>query len=274
MRTKLGLGRAELAELQGELPMQNALLVGLSRQVALGRELDVIANNIANINTAGFKADGSIFEEYVSPTASADNFLSGDRRVSFVQDRATWVDMSQGPVERTNNPLDVAINGKGYLVVQTPRGERYTRNGGLQISNTGELVTSEGYQVLGESGPITFQPKDRSITISEDGTISAREGSNTTDSQRGQLRIVSFDQPGLLQKDGSSTFTAPANAAPQADKISRVAQGAIEKSNVRSVIEMSRMIEVTRSYTQVANMLAQAADVRRNAIEKLADVPN
>ena len=274
MRTKLGLGRAELAELQGELPMQNALLVGLSRQVALGRELDVIANNIANINTAGFKADGSIFEEYVSPTASADNFLSGDRRVSFVQDRATWVDMSQGPVERTNNPLDVAINGKGYLVVQTPRGERYTRNGGLQISNTGELVTSEGYQVLGESGPITFQPKDRSITISEDGTISAREGSNTTDSQRGQLRIVSFDQPGLLQKDGSSTFTAPANAAPQADKVSRVAQGAIEKSNVRSVIEMSRMIEVTRSYTQVANMLAQAADVRRNAIEKLADVPN
>ena len=85
---------------------------------------------------------------------------------------------------------------------------------------------------------------------------------------------MSFDQPGLLLKDGSSTFTAPANAAPQADKISRVSQGAVEKSNVRSVIEMSRMIEVTRNYTQVANMLAQAADVRRTAIEKLADVPN
>ena len=274
MRTKIGLGRAGLAELQGELPMQNALLVGLSRQVALGRELDVIANNIANINTTGFKADGSIFEEYVSPTASVDNFLNADRRVSFVQDRATWIDMSQGAIERTNNPLDVAISGKGYLVVQTPRGERYTRNGALQINNSGELVTSEGYQVLGESGPITFQPKDRSITISEDGTISAREGSNTTDSQRGQLRLVSFDQPGQLQKDGSSTFTAPANAAPQADKTSRVAQGSVEKSNVRSVIEMSRMIEVTRNYTQVANMLAQAADVRRTAIEKLADVPN
>jgi flagellar basal-body rod protein FlgF len=274
MRTKLGLGRAELAEYQGELPMQNALLVGLSRQVALGRELDVIANNIANINTSGFKADGSVFAEYISPTASADNFLGADRRVSFVQDRATWVDLSQGPLERTNNPLDVAVNGKGYLVVQTPRGERYTRNGALQINNTGELVTSEGYKVLGESGPITFQPKDRSIAISEDGTISAREGSNTTDSQRGQLRLVSFDQPGQLQKDGSSTFTAPANAAPQADKTSRIVQGAVEKSNVRSVIEMSRMIEVTRTYTQIANMIAQAADVRRTAIEKLADVPN
>jgi flagellar basal-body rod protein FlgF/flagellar basal-body rod protein FlgG len=272
---KRGLGRAELAEMQGELPMQNALLVGLSRQVALGRELEVIANNIANINTTGFKADGSVFAEYVSPTASADNFLGADRRVSFVQDRATWVDMSQGPLERTNNPLDVAVNGKGYLVVQTPRGERYTRNGALQINSTGELVTSEGYQVLGESGPITFQPKDRNITISEDGTISAQEGNNTaTESQRGQLRIVSFDQPGQLQKDGSSTFAAPANAAPQADKISRIVQGVVEKSNVRSVIEMSRMIEVTRTYTQIANVLAQQADLQRTAIEKLADVPN
>src|SRR5215467_10008662 len=164
--------------MQGELPMQNALLVGLSRQVALGRELEVIANNIANINTTGFKADGSVFAEYISPTASADNFLAADRRVSFVQDRATWMDLSQGPLERTGNALDVAINGKGYLVVQTPRGERYTRNGAMQINSNGELVTAEGFQVMGESGPITFQPKDRNITISQDGTISVREGSN------------------------------------------------------------------------------------------------
>jgi flagellar basal-body rod protein FlgF len=77
--------------------MQNALLVGLSRQVALARELDVVANNIANLNTAGFKSDSAVFEEYVSPTARFDNFLNPDRRVSFVQDRATWIDLSQGP---------------------------------------------------------------------------------------------------------------------------------------------------------------------------------
>ena len=275
MWTKLGLGRAELAELQGELPMQNALLIGLSRQVALERELDVVANNIANINTSGFKTDGAVFEEFVSPTARAENFLAADRRVSFVHDRATWIDLSQGPLERTNNPLDIAVSGKGFLAVQTPRGERYTRNGALQINNNGELVTSEGYQVLGESGPITFQPKDRNITISEDGTISAREGNNSqTESQRGQLRLVSFDQPGRLQKDGSSTFKAPANVTPQADKLSRVAQGTIEKSNVRSVMEMTRMIEVTRSYTQIAALLSQQSDLQRTAIEKLADVPN
>jgi len=255
--------------------MQNALLVGLSRQVALARELDVVANNIANLNTAGFKADGAVFEEYISPVARSENFMGADRPISFVQDRATWVDLSQGPLERTGNSLDVAINGKGYLVVQTPRGERYTRNGALQTNANGELVTSEGYQVLGESGPITFQPKDRNITISEDGTVSVREGNNTaTDSLRGQLRIASFDQPGRLQKDGSSTFLAPAGITPQADKISRVMQGTVEKSNVRSVVEMARMIEVTRSYTQIATLLAQHADLQRSAVDKLAEVPN
>ncbi|HXX06993.1 MAG TPA: flagellar basal-body rod protein FlgF [Pseudolabrys sp.] len=255
--------------------MQNALLVGLSRQVALSRELDVVANNVANLNTTGYKSDGAVFQEYISPTASADNFLAADRRVSFVQDRATWVDMSQGPLERTGNPLDVAIDGRGFLAVQTPRGERYTRNGALQINNNGELVTSEGFQVLGGSGPITFQPKDRNITISEDGTISVREGNNAaTESQRGQLRIAYFAQPGLLQKDGSSVFVAPANAAPQDEKPSaRVIQGTIEKSNVRPVAEMARMIEVTRTYTQIAATLATQADLQKNAIDKLAEVP-
>ena len=239
--------------------MQNALLVGLSRQVALGREMDVIANNLANMNTTGFKADGAVFEEFISPTARADNFPAADRRISFVHDRATWMDLSQGPLERTGNPLDVAVNGKGYLAVQTPRGERYTRNGALQINNSGELVTAEGYQVMGESGPITFQPKDRNITISQDGTISVGEGNNAkTNSQRGQLRLVSFDQPGRLQKDGTRRFPRTGRCPPQADKSSRVMQGTIEKSNVRSVIEMTRMIEVTRSYTQIASILSAA----------------
>lgn len=269
-----GLGRAGLTELKGELPMQNALLVGLSRQVALSREMDVIANNLANMNTSGFKADGAVFEEYVSPTARANNFPAADSRISFVHDRATWMDLSQGPLEHTGNPLDVAVNGKGYLAVQTPRGERYTRNGALQINNSGELVTAEGFQVMGESGPITFQPKDRNIAISQDGTISVREGGNTqTESQRGQLRVVSFDQPGRLQKDGTGVFLAPAGVTPQADKLSRVMQGSVEKSNVRSVIEMTRMIEVTRSYTHIANILSQQSDLRRTAIEKLSEVP-
>src|SRR4026207_213509 len=246
--------------------MQNALLVGLSRQVALAREMDVIANNLANMNTSGFKADGAVFEEFVSPTARADNFPAADRRISFVHDRATWMDLSQGPLEHTGNPLDVAVNGKGYLVVQAPRGARATRTGALQINNSGELVTAEGFQVMGESGPITFQPKDRNITISQDGTISVREGSNSqTESLRGQLRVVSFDQPGRLQKDGAGVFLAPAGVTPPPEPYSPVRPGTVEKSNVRSVIEMTRMIEVTRSYTHVASILQQQADLRGEA---------
>ena len=255
--------------------MENGSLVGLSRQIALQRELDVIANNIANINTTGFKADGMIFQEHLMPAARANQFRGNDRAVSFVQDRATWLDLSQGAIEQTGNPLDVALSGDAYLTVQTPKGERYTRNGAMQINSTGQLVTSEGYAVLGQSGPIVFQPNDRDISIGLDGTVSVREGTNTTDSQRGKLRLVRFDQPQRLQKDGTSTYMAPAGMAAQdAGPDVRVNQGVIEKSNVNSVMEMTRMVEVTRTYTQIASMLQNQSDMRRSAIEKLAEVPN
>jgi flagellar basal-body rod protein FlgF len=249
--------------------VQNTLLVGLSRQVALSRELEVVANNIANINTTGFKADGTIFEEFLNSNARTD--VTG-KHVSFVRDRGTWHDLSAGAVEKTGNPLDVAIDGSGFMVVQTPRGERYTRNGSFQINATGELVNSEGYQVMGDAGPIKFQPTDNQVSIGADGTISVREGNATTDSQRGRLRMVALDAPNL-QKDGNSTFSA-VNGAPTPTTTSRVMQGVVEKSNVRAVVEMTRMIEVTRSYTQVATMLQQQADMQKSSIDKLAEVPN
>jgi flagellar basal-body rod protein FlgF len=251
------------------------LLVGLSRQVTLRRELDVVANNIANINTTGFKANGAVFEEFIGKIARQGNLSRRDAQVSFVRDRSTWTDMTQGNLERTGNPLDVAIKGNGFLTVQTPNGERFTRNGAFQVNSAGQLVTSEGYQVMGENGPITMQPNDRDIRISADGTISVREGDNVNvEAQRGRLRMTSFDNPGLLRKEGSSIFSAPngVNAVP--DTVSEFVQGTIEKSNVNSVMEMTRMIEVTRTYTQVASMLQQQSDLQRTAVEKLADVPN
>jgi len=253
--------------------MENAGLVGLSRQIALQRELDVVANNIANLNTTGYKADNVVFHEHLMPVARANQFRGADRQLSFVQDRATWLDLAQGPVQQTGNPLDIAVSDNAFLTVQTPRGERYTRNGALQINSAGQLVTSEGLQVLGQNGPIVFQPNDRNVAISTDGTISVREGQNTTDSLRGKLQLASFAQPQRLQKDGTSTYMTPpgmqADPAPQA----RIVQGAIEKSNVHGVTEMTRMIEVTRTYTQLASMLQQQSDMRRAAIEKLAEVP-
>ena len=172
--------------------MENMLLVGLSRQMTLERQLDVVANNVANINTTGFKADRSLFEEYLRSPAHEDNFVPADRRVSFVHDRATFHDFAAGPSEQTKNPLDIAIDGNAFLVVQTAAGERYTRDGGLQINNQGQLVTASGDAVLGTSGPIVFQPTDKAINIAPDGNITVVEGTGRTNSVRGKLRLVNF----------------------------------------------------------------------------------
>jgi flagellar basal-body rod protein FlgF len=252
--------------------MQNALLIGLSRQTILERQLDVIANNVANVNTAGYKADSSLFEEYLTSGAHEDNFVGNDRRVSFVQDRGTFRDFSQGAVEQTQNPLDVAIDGSAFLVVQTPAGERYTRDGGMQLNNVGQLVTVAGNPVLGTGGPIVFQPTDHDINVTADGTITVVEGNGRTDSIRGKLRLVSFPDAQKLLKEGFNLYTAGEGSA-QPDAKSTVRQGFIEKSNVNAVAEMSRMIEVSRAYTQIATLLQQQSDLHKTAIQQLADVP-
>jgi flagellar basal-body rod protein FlgF len=255
--------------------MENALLVGLSRQMALMHELDIVANNIANLNTTGYKADNALFGEYLMPRASDQTFAGRDRRIDFVQDRASWINMSSGSIEHTGNPLDVAIEGNAFLVVQNAQGQtRYTRNGALSINAQGQLVTLTGDQVIGSSGPITFQSSDNDIVISSTGVISARQGNSTADSPRGSLQLVTFDKPQRLQKDGGSTFTAPADVTAQpASPNTKVVQGAIERSNVNGVREMARMIEITRSYSDIAAILQQQSDQRRNALQQLSQSP-
>ncbi|MGA9090283.1 MAG: flagellar basal-body rod protein FlgF [Bradyrhizobium sp.] len=253
--------------------MQNALLIGLSRQTILERQLDVIANNVANVNTSGYKADSSLFEEFLKSGAHEDNFVGNDRRVSFVQDRGTFRDFSQGAAEQTKNPLDVAVDGSGFLVVQTPAGERYTRDGSMMLNNQGQLVTAAGNPVLGTGGPIVFQPTDHDINITPDGTITVVEGDSRTDSLRGKLRLVSFPDAQKLLKEGLNLYTAGEGSAAQPDVKSAVRQGFIEKSNVNAVAEMSRMIEVTRAYSQISTLLQQQSDLQKTAIQQLADVP-
>jgi len=250
--------------------MDNALLVGLSRQVALQRELDVIANNLANLNTNGFKGESVQFEEYLSSPARADAFPLADRRVSFVQDRSTLANFSQGPLEQTGNALDVAISGDGFLVVATPAGERYTRNGALSRNAAGELVTSEGYRVLGAQGAIQFDQNDSDILIASDGAISAQNGNQIAD--RGKVRLVRFDDPQLLSKEGSSLYAAAGQQPQPVTAATTLVQGSIEKSNVQPVVEMGRMIEVTRAYTSLANLMTRTDELRRTAINKLSDV--
>jgi flagellar basal-body rod protein FlgF len=253
--------------------MENPLLIGLSRQMVLERQLNVIANNVANVNTNGYKADQSLFEEHLNSGAHEDNFLASDRRVSYVQDRGTYHDFAPGSTQQTGNPLDVAVTGSGFLVVQAAGGERYTRDGNLQVNGQGQLVTASGNAVLGTSGPIVFQPTDHDITISPDGTVTVLEGSSRTDSIRGKLRLASFADAQKLLKEGLNLYAAGDAGVPQADTKSTINQGYVEKSNVNAVSEMGRMVEVMRTYQQVATLLQQQSDLHKSAIEKLADVP-
>ncbi len=159
--------------------------------------------------------------------------------------------------------------------MQTRRGQRYTRDGALMTNAAGQLVTLDGDQVVGDNGPITFQPGDRDIIVSPSGIITVHDASGTADAPRGRLRLVGFDQPQRLQKDGDNTFTAPdgVNATPPPQGTS-VLQGEIEKSNVNAVAELSRMIEITRFYTDIANVLEQQSQQRRDALTQLAQTPS
>ena len=158
------------------------------------------------MNTTGFKADGAVFEEFLMPVARHGGFQGNDQRLSFVQDRATWHDFSHGPIEQTGNPLDVAIDGDAFLVVQTPRGERYTRNGALQINATGQLVTSDGDRVLGDGGPIQFQPTDSDI-VDQSGRHASRCAKAATPSPTRRAASCGWcasTRSQTLQKDGAS----------------------------------------------------------------------
>jgi flagellar basal-body rod protein FlgF len=178
--------------------MENMLLVGLSRQIALGRELDVIANNVANSATNGFKARSTRFAEHVGEVARAETFENRDRRVSFVVDKGTPIDLSVGAIERTGNGLDVAIRGDAFFEVQTRGGPRWTRDGAFEVNARGELVTQRGELVAGQNGPIRFGPNETGLRIAEDGSVFSDQG------QRGKLRLASFANAKALRSEGAN----------------------------------------------------------------------
>jgi len=241
--------------------MENAQLIGLSRQMSLSRQMDVVANNIANINTSGYKAQSLLFEEYVGDVASHEEARYPDRPLSFTHDWTTVQDFGAGAIRQTGNPLDVALDGDGFLAVTTPAGDRWTRTGELKLDNTGRLVTNSGYVVQGDNGAeIRFGPEETGITFNADGSISSSAGN------KGALRIVSFDEPQALVREGSNLFSG---GDPVEATETRVRQGAIEGSNVSGVREISEMIRVQRAYQSIASLLQKQDELRSSAISTL-----
>lgn len=246
--------------------MDNALRIGLSRQMALKTRMNVIANNLANINTAGFKRDTVHMEEFRMPVAQMTELRGQDKALSYVHDRAVLNNMSAGSMKQSGNELDVAINGKGWFTVNTPAGERYTRNGEFKLNNDGTLVTNDGFPVLGSGGPISFGPNETQITIARDGTISSSEG------VKGQIRVVSFNDEQNLNKEGFNLFKTDEQPTPVEQP--NLMQGMIEGSNVRPVLELTTMIETTRAYVNQAQLLKKSEELKTDAMNKLAQVPN
>jgi flagellar basal-body rod protein FlgF len=245
--------------------MDNALLVGLSQQLAAYRSMDVIANNLANLSTPAFKRESVKFEELVQQVRPSEG-QSGPQSVSFVQDTGVVRDLSEGRLERTGAPYDLAINGKGYFVVQTDAGERYTRNGHLSLNGDGQLVTDSGDPIQGDGGPIVVTVDDGDVHIAADGTISGKQG------QMGKLKVVDFANPRALKKQGDSLYSTAQSPTTVAD--TRIMQGTLETSNVEPVIEISRMIEIMRAYQATATLAQSQNDLKRQAIEKLGSTPN
>ncbi|WP_366933732.1 flagellar basal-body rod protein FlgF [Devosia sp.] len=243
--------------------IENAQLIGLSRQMALQRHMDMVANNIANINTTGFKAEQLLFEEYKMPVASHADFSGNDRTLSYVQDWATIQDFSDGAMVQTDAPLDLAISGDGFFTVQTAGGERYTRGGAFQINNEGTLVDLSGNPVMGDGGQIQFGAEETDIRVAADGSISSSAGA------KGRLQIVEFAEPQALVRVGNNLMSG---GTPIPATNSRVLQGFTEKSNVSGVAEMAEMIRVTRAYESIASLGQKQDDMRRDAIKRLGSV--
>ncbi len=237
-------------------------MVGLSAQQVLRQRMDTTANNLANLNTAGFKSERLVMRDLsVRPAAASDS----PNEINFVDAWTLQRDFSAGVMEQTGNPLDIAIAGEGFFVVQTAAGEAYTRDGRFALGPNGQIVTHSGAPVMGDGGPITLDPALGAVSISADGTIAQNE---TT---IGRLRVVAFDTPGALEKQGGNLWRATAEA-PREPEFIKVQAGFVEGSNVNAVLELTQMIEISRAYQSVSKMISQSDELRGTSIEKLARV--
>ncbi len=241
--------------------MDNTLYVALSHQMAMQRQMDIIANNIANASTTAFRNESVLFEEYVVNTDPSLNQISN--QIAFVQDRGVVRNLAEGEFVRTDNELDCAISGKGFFQVKDKDGNTYyTRNGHFHVDDQGQLVTTKGDPVLDTFGaPITMNLNDSTINIADDGTITAASG------RRGRLGVVTFANEQHLESVGDSMYKTDEKPTPT-DKV-KIVSGTLETSNVEPIIELTKMVDVLRSYQSTAKLLQAFEDLQRKSIEQV-----
>ena len=244
--------------------MDNALYVGLSRQMTLRRQLDIVANNIANADTTGFKAEQPLVR--TEPRAPART-VDGPSPIKFVIDSGLARDFSQGALRATNSTFDLAIDGPGFFRVQTANGERFTRDGHFRLDDTGRIVTQAGLPLLDAGGAeVIIDPKKGAVEIARDGSIS--QGIE----QVGRLGVVAFADLSGLEKAGDNQFRNTTNQQPQPATGSLIRQGMLEGSNVNPILQVTDMVEVTRAYESLARMMDSTQELSRRTVERLGRV--
>ncbi|HYN39605.1 MAG TPA: flagellar basal-body rod protein FlgF [Rhodospirillales bacterium] len=241
--------------------MESSIIVALTRQDSLRRQLDVVANNLANMNSTAFKGERMLFAEHLVPIPSG-----GERRgdaLVLVRDVATVRDAAAGELRETGGDLDVAIAGEGYLAVATPLGPRYTRDGHLRLNETGTLVTESGMPVMAQGAPVEIGVDEAQISISRDGTISSATR------ELGRLDVVRFARPQRLQAVEGGLLAA-GDEAPERLAAPVVLQGMLEGSNVEPVVEISKLIDVQRAYEHASQLVEREDDRIRKALQTYA----
>lgn len=245
--------------------MDSSNYVSLSLASTLWRSLDISANNMANANTAGFKAERSLTESFESKgNAGAED------DVSYVLDKGSYLDDRQGPLTKTSNPLDVALNGDGWFAYQTPAGQTaFGRDGRLTVDPQGNLVTLSGNRVLDRGGAPIAIPPGEEITISRDGTISGPNSGTI-----GTLGMFTVPDIQSYSRLGGGLFAAPGGAVPAftPSETTQVAQGFIEESNVQPVVEMTRMMDIQRSYERAVKLMDEQNNLRQETLRRLGKV--
>lgn len=243
--------------------MDTKILVSLSHQVAMRRQMDIIANNIANMGTTAYKRESIMFNEYLSEIGGSipDDF----KQVSFVLEQGVARQMTNGELIATNNYLDIALEGQGMFRVEKTDGEiAFTRNGHFSLSNDNTIITSDGHELLDVGGgPITIPLNIPGFKIAEDGTVSTKETGVI-----GKMDIVQFENYGAMRKIGDNLYSSEEEGVPAVDF--RIAQGMLETSNVSPVLEISNMIQLSRAYSQTANLMEQVQRTQTQAINSLA----
>lgn len=246
--------------------MENPSYIAMSLMTGLHRQLDVLANNMANTATPGFQGDQIAFRTLLSSRAGTPQIEGAGRTVAFAAENGSMRDTRPGPMERTGNPLDVALSGPGYFAVQTEDGVRFTRHGSFRPDEQGRLTLGNGLLVLGEGGaPISLPAGESNIEIDRRGAIAGTKG------PIGRLRIVKFEDEQAMRKTGDNLLETDAEPQP-IDQRTQVAQGMIEGSNVQGIVEVTRMIEIMRRYQAVGRVLEQEHERARRAIDKLSRV--